>query len=486
MRQTTSLRSTVLAIVVAILSIAAVLAAVPSVTAQDMTKAQEAAMMEIFGQSGEAGALFKAGRFAEAEAIFRQVLTRTEESFPGEALMRASALHNVAAAVADQGRLAEALPLAEEALMLRGDNGAGPFAIGSSQSLLAAILREQGRRADAAALMRDAVLAMSSDPGAPGEAIIGAFANFLGMLAEDGAIEEAERVAEQILGFVEQVGEAEHVDIYWAVARLRSAEGRFAEADRNYRLAYAALTKAFPDDLTRRAILIANMASVLRQQFRQRDAEQLFRRAAEDLEKLYPEGHPALATALDGLALSIAEQNRPGEAWPIGRKALDMRLALLPEDHPLIATSLVNLGLALLRDGQLEPARDAFQSAISRRQKAGDEVGAARAAVNLAVAQHALGDTGGGVDSLENARSVFAEALPAGHPVATTAAIDEAWLLLAMGEKERALAVAREAAEALIAARAVGSGESDATPVDEDKRRIVVKVAAAWEVAGAR
>lgn len=479
-------RSTVLAVAVCLLSIAAVLLAIPPVAAQEMTKAQEDAMMEIFRKTGEASALFNAGRFTEAEAIFREELAMTEEFFAGQALMRASSLHNVAAAVAEQGRLAEARSMAEEALLLRGDNGAGPFAIGSSQSLLASILREQGRRADATALMRDAVVAVGSDPNAPGDLVIQDFAQFLGMLAEDGAIEEAERVAGQLLGFVDQVGDAEHVDIYWAVARLRSAEGRFSEADRNYRLAYAALTKAFPEDLTRRAILIANMASVLRQQYRQRDAEQLFRRAAEDLEKLYPAGHPALATALDGLALSIAEQNRPGEAWPIGRKALDMRLALLPEDHPLIATSLVNLGLALLRDGQPEPARDAFQSAVNRRQKAGDEVGAARAAVNLAVAQHALGDTGGGVDSLENARLVFGEALPAGHPVATTAAIDEAWLLLAMGEKERALAVAREAAEALIAARAVASGESGATPVDEDKRRIVVKVAAAWEVAGAR
>jgi tetratricopeptide (TPR) repeat protein len=160
-----------------------------------------------------------------------------------------------------------------------------------------------------------------------------------------------------------------------------------------------------------------------------------------------------------------------------------MRLALLPGDHPLIATSLVNLGLALLRDKQLEPARDAFQSAVDRRQKAGDELGAARAAVNLAVAQHALGDTGGGVRSLDNARKVFLQDLPPSHPVATTAAIDQAWLLLAMGEREKALSVARQAADALIAARALGGDEDEAMPVEADKRRIVVKVAAAWEVA---
>jgi tetratricopeptide (TPR) repeat protein len=216
--------------------------------------------------------------------------------------------------------------------------------------------------------MRDAVIAVASDPNAPPDLVVKDFAQFLGMLAEDGAIEEAERVAEQLLGFVEQVGEPEHVDIYWAIARLRSAEGRFAEADRNYRLAYAALTKAFPDDLTRRAILIANMASVLRQQYRQRDAEQLFRRAAED-SKSSIRGHPA--APLDG-PRSIAEQNRP--AGPV-RSAGRPRYADRLPGSPLIATSLVISGCALATVGPNPPAT---LPAPSAGAKAGDGVGAAR------------------------------------------------------------------------------------------------------------
>jgi tetratricopeptide (TPR) repeat protein len=479
----TAIRSTILTVATLLIAIVAVAVSIPSVSAQEMTKEQEAAMTEIFSQGQQGGALFAAGHFSEAEAIFRGALARTEEFFPGEALMRASSLHNLAAALSELGRTQEAVAMAEEAFHLRQESGAGAYALGSSRALLASIRRDLGRRAEASGLMREAVLAMANDPNASPGAVTKAFSQFLSMLAEDGNLEEGGRVADQLLAIVDQLGEADQVDIFWTVGRFRSAEGNLPEADRFYRLAYAALSNTAPDDLTRRATLISNMASMLRQQFRYRDAEQLFRRAAADLDQLYPEGHPALASALDGLALSISEQGRPAEAWPIGRRALDMRLAVLPEDHPLIATSLVNLGLALLRDSQLESARDTFQSAVNRRQKAGDEVGAARAAVNLAVAQHALGDTGGGVNSLDNARSVFLQDLPPSHPIATTAAIDQAWLLLALGERDRALSVARQAAGALIAARALGEGEDEATPVDGDKRRIVVKVAAAWEVA---
>src|SRR5690606_36273909 len=163
------------------------------------------------------------------------------------------------------------------------------------------------------------------------------------------------------------------------------------------------LVGVLPDDLTRRAILVANTASVLRRQYRPVEAEALFRRALADLEALYPEGHPALATALDGLALMLPDQRRAGEAQPAARRAL------------------VNLGLALLAAEQPSVARDALQVAVNRRQSAGDEVGAARAAVSLAIAQSTLGDAPGGIASLDNARFVFDESLPGGHPLRTAA-----------------------------------------------------------------
>lgn len=331
--------------------------------------------------------------------------------------------------------------------------------------------------------MQSAVTAMIGDQNANPADLIRNASRLVGMWAEDGRFAEAEQLAGDLEKLIPNLDDRQKIDVYSAIARLRSENGRLADADRNYREAYALVAKAFPDDVTRRAILVANIASILRQQFRPGDAEGLFRRAVADLETAYPAGHPALATALDGLGLSISEQNRPAEAWPIQRRALDMRVALLPDDHPLIATSLVNLGLSLLRDGQFEAARDSFRSAVTRRQAASDEVGAARAAINLAVALYALGNTGEAVKSLEEARSVFDEALPAGHPIATTAAIDEAWLLLAEGEPVKALAVARKAAAALIAARVLADDDLDARPPDEDKRRIVVAVAAAWEVA---
>jgi tetratricopeptide (TPR) repeat protein len=465
--------------------IIAALVAVTLANAEEaMTPAQEQAMTEIFTQSGDAGALFKARRFTEAEAIYRQVLAKTEEFFPGEGLMRAASLHNLAAALAELGQYREARGLAQEAYELRGsDPKAGAFAEGNTRALFASILFDLGQVDEAARLMNTGVGLMTSDPNTPADDLVRVLAQYVGMLAEIGAIQPAEQVAKRLSEQAATYTPAQQVDAYWALGRLRSAQGRLRESDRSYRLAYDALAKAAPDDVARRSILIANIASILRQESRRREAEGLFRRAAADLASLYPSGHPSLASVLDGLGLTIAEQGRAGEAWPLQRQALDMRLAFLPEAHPLVATSLNNLGLSLLRDGQLQPARDAFESAVARRQQGGDAVGAARASVNLAVVRHALGDTAGAAEVAEAARAVLEKALPAGHPLATTAGIDQAWFLLALGDNAKALLVARQVAEALVAGRELAAGELDAQAPDEDKRRIVVRVAAAWAVA---
>jgi tetratricopeptide (TPR) repeat protein len=471
--------------VVCIAAIVAVLFTARHVLAEEaMTKAQQQAMTEIFAAGQEGGRLFAAGQFAEAEKVFRGVVEKTEAAFPGEGLMRASGIYNLAAALSELGRYDEARTMAEEALDLRRNNRGDPAAIANAQALLAEIVRDMGKDGEALPMMRDAVKSMAANPNADSATLVKSLSEFVGMLADAGRFAEADKAANDLVNALPQLGGGEQVDVYSAVGRLRSAEGRLDEAFSGYRAAYDALGKAAPDDIGRRAVLVSNIASILRQQFRTAEAERLFARAVADLEKLYPDGHPRLATALDGLGLAIAESGRPAEAWPVQRRALEMRMKLLPKEHPLIATSLVNLGLSLLRDGQYKVAAEAFRRAVVRRQKLGDEVGAARAGVNLAIAQHALNDTKGAVKSLEEARAVLDESLPAGHPIATTAAIDEAWLLLALGENGKALAVARQAAAALVAGRELAGDEPDAVPPDEDKRRIVVKVAAAWAVAG--
>lgn len=470
--------------VVAGLILTAALAGAPAAAAE-MTKAQEAAMGEIFQASQEGNRLFGAGRYVEAEAIFRRVAALTEEAFPGEDLMRASALHNLAGALSETGRLAEARTLAAEALAIReaAGNRVGSMAVGSSRALLASILRDLGRRAEGGALMRSAFVVVAEDPQADGSLLVENASKLIGVMAEDGQIAEADGLAKDLLGLLDRMPDADKIEVFWSVARLRSEAGRFAEAEQFYGQAYELLTRNFPEDVTRRAILLSNIASVIRQQFRPREAEELFRRAAADLQTIFPDGHPALASALDGLGLTLAEQGRPADAWPVGRKALDMRVALLPVDHPLIATSLVNLGLALFRDGQPEPARDSFQTAVDRRTADGDAIGAARAAVNLANAEAALGDNAGAIRTLEAARDVLDQSLPKGHPLTTTAAVNQAWFLLAEGEPLKALAAARQAADGLAAARELADNDLDAVPADEDKRRIVVAVAAAWDVA---
>ena len=472
------------AIAVAAVLFAGVLPAGIVAAEAPMTPAQEKAMTEMFAAGQEAGDLFRAGRLKEAEILFRENLARQEAYFPEEPLTRASALHNIAAVLAQQGKADEALAPAVEALDLRAGNDGTPAVVASSQALLATILYDLGKVTEATDLMAKAVSAQIAGAVIDPRDMIGNASQLIGLFAEVGRMREAQTLRTDLFNLIPDFDATLQVDVYWGAARLAAVEGKLAEAETFYRRAFAALGESAPDDIRRRAILVHNIASILRQEYRPREAAALFIRAADDLTSLYPDGHPSIASALDGLGLALAEQGKAGEAWPMQRAALDMRMKFLPDGHPLMATSILNLGLTLLRDGQFEIARDALRTAMNRRIEAGDLVGAARAAISLAAAQHAVGDTPGGIGSLKEARLVFDERLPRGHPLGVTASINQAWMLLAEGEYADALAVARDAAVGLIAARELEQQEDrDITLPDEDKRRIVVNVAAAWEVA---
>ena len=71
--------------VVCVAAIVAVLFSARHALAEEaMTKAQEQAMTEIFAAGQEGGKLFAAGRFAEAEKIFRASSRRPRPHFPAK------------------------------------------------------------------------------------------------------------------------------------------------------------------------------------------------------------------------------------------------------------------------------------------------------------------------------------------------------------------------------------------------------------------
>jgi tetratricopeptide (TPR) repeat protein len=467
----------VIARAAAVLGLWLLLLASPAARAEGMTPEQETAMVAIFGDTQSANEMLRAGRTEEALALYADILARTERHFPGEGLMRASSLHNYAAALADAGRASEAERVAAEALALRETGGAATAAA-STRVLLMGIRADLGiREADTRAI-RAVIDVVANDPNATAEIAVPAYVAFLDQLVASGETEEAEGLAAGLAEAAPTVPPDLSADLRLAVARQRLATGRPGEAAELARQAAAGLAEDDPG----RPAAVSTLARALAEDGRTGEAEALWRSAAAALEARYPKGHPDTASALDGLGLALAETGRLTEAWEVARRALDVRLAVMPEGHPAVAASFANLGLALLRDGQAGVAEQSLEKAFDLRFSAGDRPAAARTAANLATAQFLSGHVKQAIETSRRARAVLEPALPAGHPALTSALVNEAWFELAAGDPIAALDLARKARDALVAAadarRAV---DADVVAARAGRRQVVVLVAAAWE-----
>jgi serine/threonine-protein kinase len=456
-------------------------------SAEAMTPAQQKAMTAIFGDGARGGQLFRAGRTAEAEEVFRSVLRRVEKDFPREPLMRAASLHNLAGAIAERGGLVEAERTAREALALREGRGVAP-AIASTRLLLGGILVELGRAEEALPLLRAAVATLLKDPAADRADGLRAAALLATVEAEVGDADAAATLARDLAALAGDLDRRPDLaePLFAAIGRVHAVAGSASEAEVWYRRAAAAVDRTRADADRRRAVLVANVASTLLDQGRAAEALPLAERAVA----AQPAGS-ASPVARAAALVTLGEARRVGGdtagAFAARREALDLRLATLPGEHPVVAQSLSVLGLDLLSDGRIEPARRSLAAALERRRRIGDRIGALRSTLSLAVAEAASSHPAEAERLSAEGLADAAAMLPLGHPLRVAAAVNRGWLLLGAGRPEEALAVARRAATDLKARFAASATRAERLELPARERRgIVVLVAAAWDVAAGR
>lgn len=467
----------------------AFLAAAPAHAQAPMTPAQERAMETIFREATRGRALFEAGRYAEAETIFIKNLADARRHFPSEPLTIAAALHNLAAAQAELGRLAEAEKTAREALRLRETNRAHVNAIASSRALLASILKDLAAEIEARQLMESAIELTTENPEVDRSNLIGNYATLAHLFAATGDLDQGIGLVNELFGIVEDLPARDQFHVYQVAGRVSSMAGYPEDAESFYRRAVAIASEGYKAKVdgpaptaADRAQAISNLASLLMRRGRTQEAAPLFAQAADLMG--YGEDRPSLSLAntLNELGDAFRAEGKVNEAWDVQRKALDMRTALLPETHPLIADSMNSLGMTLLNAGMLEPAEQAFNAAIGRQIRIDNRLGAARSALNLALAQAAAGRLDAAVATAHDGRVWLDGALPDGHPLRIKGTFNEAWLLLAAGRNAEALALARTGLAAFVASNVRGEEQStgNIAIAHDERRQVIAFVAAAW------
>jgi CHAT domain-containing protein/tetratricopeptide (TPR) repeat protein len=358
--------------------------------------------------------LNRRGRYPEAETLYRQALAVQRRVLGEENVETARTLSNLGTNLVSRARHAEAESLLRQALALRrrllGDEHADTL---QTLNSLAGCLNGQGKYAAAEPLFRQALDVQRRVLGDEHPSTAVTCNNVAANLHDQGKYAEAEPFYHQALVVIRKVRGDRHpqtAQIYSNVAVNLGAQGKYAEAEDGYRQALTILRQALGDEHPSTAYTVYNLASNLRAQTRYAEAEPLYRQALDVLHRRLGEDHPQTIQCAGGLALTLDHQKRYAEAEPLFRQALAAATRALGETHPQTARDRNNLaGNLYLQHKNAEAETIQRQTLAFFQQTLGEEhPNTVQAWNNLASVLNAQGKTAEAEQAWEAAAAHFA------------------------------------------------------------------------------
>ncbi len=273
-----------------------------------------------------------------------------------------------------QGKFAEALPLAQEAMRVaEATFGPGDPNVATSLNNLAALYKAQGRYAEAEPLYTRALAIREQALGPDHPTVAASLSNLALLYSAQGRYAEAEPRYVRALAIREKALGPEHPDVADSLndlALLDDKQGRSAEAEPRYTRALAIWEKALGPDHPYVAASLSNLASLYADQGRYAEAEPLGKRALAIYEKALGPEHPDVAASLNNLAALYTEQGRSAAAEPLYTRALAIDEKALGPEHPYVATDLNNLAALYEAQGRYAEAEPRYARALAIREKA--------------------------------------------------------------------------------------------------------------------
>ena len=318
--------------------------------------------------------LYQQGRYADAVPLAQRALAAFESALGPEHPNVATSLGNLAALSLSLGRYAEAERLNKRALAIR-EKALGPEhpAVAGSLANLAEAYRALGRYAEAAASMQRALAIREKTLGPQHPNLARSLNNLAALHESQGRYAEAETMHKRALAIWEHSLGLEHPDVAASLSNLASlyfSQGRYAEAEPLHARALAIREKALGPEHPEVATPLINLADVYRVQRRYAEAIQLTQRALAIWEKALGPEHPSFATPLNNLAALYEYQGRYAESESLHKRSLAITEKTLGPEHPSVATSLNNLAVLYYGRRRYAEAVLAIRRAQAIREKA--------------------------------------------------------------------------------------------------------------------
>jgi len=395
------------------------------------------------------------GKYAEAIALAAEALMLREAVLGPEHPDTAYALGRLATIQQYSGNLAEALPLYQRALKIF-EKALGPdhLSVATACNNLAELYRNQGNYTEALPLFQRAIKIDEKALG-PDHPLVATACNNLALLYDDqGNYAEALLLYQRALKIDEKALGLDHPGLASDLnnlAGLYRAQGNYAEALPLYQRALKIFEKALGPDHLSVATACNNLAGLYEAQGNYAETLPLFQRSLKIREKVLGPDNPAVAVACNNLAELYRNQGNYTEALPLFQRAIKIDEKALGPDHPLVATACNNLaGLYKVQKNYVE-ALLLYQRALKIDEKALglDHPGLASDLNNLAGLYRAQGNYAEALPLYQRALKIFEKALGPDHLSVATACNNLAGLYKAQGNYVEALPLYQRAAKSI-------------------------------------
>ena len=291
--------------------------------------------------------LYQQGKYAEAIPLAEKALDIGKNVLGDNHHDVATILNNLAALYKYQGRYMEAEPLYQQSLVIDkeklGDNH--PY-VATSLNNLAALYKDQGRYTEAEPLYQKSLAIIKEKLGDNHPDVAQSLNNLAALYKDQGRYTEAESLMQESLAIDKKKSGDNHPDVVATLNNLAlfyESQGRYTVAEPLYQKSLAIIKEKLGKNHPYVAGSLNNLAGLYSLQGRYTEAEPLYQKSLAIIKEKLGNNYSLKATSLNNLAELYRYQERYKKATPLLQQSLAIWKEQLGDNHPNVAESLNNL-----------------------------------------------------------------------------------------------------------------------------------------------